>query len=249
LCMGIPGCSQESAASSLDALLARTGQRVELFWQQIGSYTCTESVTREKIGKKDRIEFKTVSVFDYLALAKPMDDALVAEELRLPQKKERVKPSHTPLLSTNGFPTLLLIFHPKYQHNFRYRAETENIKGDQLVPVRFEHISGTSSTCALALRDRIYTLDLKGIAWIDAATGVIHKIAAGLTSPMADINIQAFDIEVEYQPRTFPSDPIAKWLPSIVEIDVRTKLQHWRNTHLFSQYKIFSVQSTESRQH
>ncbi len=247
LCIGMLWATPESSASSLDELLERTGRKVELYWQQIGSFTSTESVTQEKLGKKDKIEFRKETFFDYLALTRAVEDALVAEELRVPQRKELYKPNKPSVLSTNGFPTLLLIFHPKYQHNYQYQIETGNSEGNNLIRVQFEHIPGTPSTCALALRDKIYPLELKGIAWIDAATGAIHKMTASLIAPMTDINIQAFDIEVEYQPQSFPSDPDAKWLPSTVAVDVRTALQHWRNTHLFSQYKRFTVQASDTR--
>jgi len=246
-CIGMLWITSHSAALSLDELLEKTGRKVELFWQQVGSFTCTESVTQEKLGKKDKIEFRKESIFDYLALTKPVEDSLVTEELRLPQKKRLPKVKELPLLSTNGFPTILLIFHPKYQSNYRYQIEAGDSEKDKLIRVQFEHISGTPSTCALAIRDRIYPLDLKGTAWIDAATGVIQKINAGLTTPMTDINIQAFDIDAEYQLQSFSADPDAEWLPSTVAVDVRTALQHWRNTHLFSQYKRFTVQSSDTR--
>ena len=120
------------------------------------------------------------------------------------------------------------------------------IGGDGLAQVSFEQVAGRPSTCALTLKDRIYPLSLKGVAWIDRETGIIRRIKAGLISPLKDINIQSFDIDVVYKSQVFSSDKEMKWLPSIATIDVRTELQRWRNIHLFSKYKRFTVLSVES---
>ncbi len=237
--------SQCIAGSRLDELLTRTGKLVELFWQQVPSFTCTEQVSQEKIGKRGKIEYKKDSVFDYLALTKTAHgDDLTVEETRLPQKKTRERPNKPPLLATNGFPTLQLIFHPLYQANYQYQMEQDVEKG-KLLAIRFAHIPGLRSTCALVLQERVYALDLQGTAWIDAETGAIQKMTASLIAPLKDINIKSLDVVVVYKPQTFASEPEVRWLPSTATIDVQTALQHWRNIHLFSQYKRFTVQSLE----
>jgi hypothetical protein len=248
LCIGMIwlSASQSIAASRVEELLERTGRTVELFWQEVASFTCTELVTQEKLSERKKIEYKKESTFDYLAFAKAFEGALTVEELRMPKKKNSDKLNAPAVLATNGFPTLLLMFHPQYQSYYRYQIEPSSEQDGKLTRVRFEHIPGTASTCALALKDRIYPLDMQGTAWIDNETGVIQKITAHLSSPMKDINIHAFSVEVVYKPQSFQPDPVAKWLPSIVAIDLQTARQHWRNTHQFSQYKRFTVQSSQS---
>jgi hypothetical protein len=71
-------------------------------------------------------------------------------------------------------------------------------------------------------------------------------MTATLISPLKDINIFAFDVEVAYKLQSFASDPESRWLPSTAIISVQTARQHWRNTHRFSQYKRFTVESVES---
>lgn len=72
-------------------------------------------------------------------------------------------------------------------------------------------------------------------------------MAAGLKSPMKDINIEALSIEVTYKSQAFPSDSDGKWLPESAVINVQTALQHWRNSHRYSEYKRFTVESLESK--
>jgi hypothetical protein len=235
------------AAIKVEELLERAGKSVEVVWQQVASFTCTESVIQEKVGKGEKIEFKTDSIFDYLALPRAQEDTLSAEELRLPKKGAKEKPNKPAVLATNGFPTLLLIFHPRNQPDYRYQIESDLPDDGKWIRVHFEHIPGSRSTCALALRERIYPLDLQGTAWIDAETGVVQKIRAGLIAPLKDINIKAFTAEVIYRPQSFSSESKTQWLPASAVIDLQTELQHWRNIHQFTEYKRFTVQSLESK--
>ena len=229
-----------------EALLARTGRMVELFWEQVPSFACTEAVTQEKLGRSGKIEYQADSVFDYLALTKTAEADLTIEELRLPRSKRKAeKPDKPALLSTNGFPTLLLVFHPAFQPNYRYEIEPRGSDA-KLSRIHFEHIPGTRSTSALMIQERIYPLDLQGTAWIDPDTGAIQKMSASLIAPMKDINVESFKIDVVYKPQSFALEAETRWLPAKAVIEVRTALQDWRNTHFYSQYKRFRVRSEES---
>jgi hypothetical protein len=238
--------NQAVADSPLEELLLRTGRTVELYWQQVASYACTEIVTQEKIGNKEKTEYRTASTYDYLAITKVDEEGLTIEELRLPIKISSKKSKPPSLLSTNGFPTLLLIFHPRYQTNYRYEIKPAGVENGRLLAVHFEQIPGMQSTCALVLQERIYPLVLQGTAWIDAETGTIQKMTATLVTPLKDINIKAFSAEIAYQPQRFSHDSEPKWLPSAATISVDTALQHWRNIHRFSQYRRFTVESVQS---
>jgi len=242
VCIGTPCLADPET----DELLQRAGQRVEQFWEQVPSFACTESVTQAKIGKKGKIEYKQDSVYDYLALTQIQHQDLTVEELRLLKKKKRDKPQKPSLLDTNGFPTLLLIFHPIYQANFRFHPEPEGIGDSGIARVRFEHIPGRRSTSALLTRGRIHPLELQGTAWIEIRTGAIQKISARLISPMKEINIESFAADVDYALQSFPSGTGTHWLPLTAVIELKTARQHWRNTHSYSGYKRFSVESTET---
>lgn len=236
---GYPGAGDPQTR----ALLEKTGSLVDLFWKDMSSFNCTETVIQEKLGRKGKREYRQDSVFDYLAIARTEKEDLTIEELRIPRKEAAGKPIKPALLSTNGFPTLLLVFHPLQQPNYKFWVESEKSDGEWRVG--FEHIVGTRSTAALMIRDRIYPLDFRGTALIDRESGAIIAITANLMAPMKSINIEDFRIETEYAPRNFASELPARWLPSKAVIELRTALQHWRNTHFYDQYKRFSVQATE----
>ena len=95
------------------------------------------------------------------------------------------------------------------------------------------------------MRGREYPLDLSGTAWIDAETGVIGKIEAGLESGMEDVGLRTLRSEIEYAPVSFQAPSQVYWLPAQATVEVESMHQHWRNIHTFSGYKRFSVSTKE----
>lgn len=237
--------STPSAPSAIDELLDKTARRVEHFWRQASSFACTESVVQEKIGKNGKAEFMQSSVFDYVALTGTGEEGMTVEELRLSRDKDSKKKKRNPppLLNTNGFPTLLLIFHPSYRASYHFRIDT--VEPGEVVRVAFEHLAGARSTSALALGQRIYPLSFRGAAWIDNESGDVLRISAQLVSPMSGININAFSVDVAYELGQFASIPEPQRLPAAAVINVQTAGSHWRNTHSYSEYKLFSVDSVQ----
>ncbi len=230
-------------APSLEVVLARTGLAVGHFWRQLSSVTCTESVTQEKISNRGKVEYRQASQFDYLMLIKVNGEEVAVEESRL-VKKTVGKGKDLPLLTTSGFQTLVLVFHPVYRDSFHYQMDGAQVSGNKkLVLVRFEHIPGTRSTSALSLQSRIYPLDLRGTAWIDPETGIIQRMVAELAAPLDALNFRALYTKVEYLPQHFSSAPDSFWLPSRATVEVKTAQQHWRNVHQYSDYRRFSVSS------
>jgi len=150
------------------------------------------------------------------------------------------------LLLSNGFSTLFLIFHPYYSAGFEFRLDgQESIDGRAFAKVHFQHIRGTRSPAALAVRGREYPLDLAGTAWIDPETGVIAKLEAELESGMDDVGLRTMRTEVRYAPVSFDDPSHPYWLPAQATVEVESTHQHWRNIHAFSGYKRFSVNTKE----
>jgi hypothetical protein len=231
----------------LKALLARVGQENSHFLEQFSEVKCTELVTQEVLNPKGKIEAKQESTFDYLAILTSAGGNLNLSESRLPVKQGKQVDKNVPLLVSNGFATLFLVFHPYYQGSFQFSALRDDvIAGQQFTRVGFRHIPGTRSPMAMVLRGREYPLDLEGTAWIDPASGAIAKISAGLESGLPDLGLQQLQTEVQFAPVSFRGVAEPSWFPVVATIDVETPKQHWRNIHRFTDYKRFSVSTEEA---
>ena len=234
------------ATPPVDVLLARTASFTARFLEDFSSIKCTERVSQAKLGKSGKVEYKEEASFDYLLLAQPGGGDLTLVESRLPGEA----PKHTrnlPLLVTNGFSTLLLVFHPSYQASFEFEVLGDEVEdGHRSVRVHFRHIKGRRSTAVLLLRGREYPLDLEGTAWVDPETGVVARIAAGLEAELEDVGMRALRCEVQYQRVSFAGLNWSAGLPSSAVVEVETPRQHWRNVDHFTEYERFST-SVESR--
>jgi outer membrane lipoprotein-sorting protein len=247
LCFALSSASAQDKA--LDDLLNRTAEQMSKFVDQFADVKCTEHVTQERYGKNSKIERKAEATYDYLMILTNTGGELSVNESRLEvqngkQKKDRNQTM--PLLISNGFATLFLVFHPYYANDFSFSAAGEEmVAGRELTKIHFKHVPNTPSVAVLAVRGKEYPLDLSGTAWIDAKTGLIAKIDAGVTSDVEDIGMKALRSEVQFAPVHFGGKLSEYWFPTQASVEIETAGQHWRNTHNFTDYKQFSVSTEE----
>jgi hypothetical protein len=235
-----------SHANNLNDLLGRTSSQVVGFLDQFSDVKCTEQVQQEKLGKDGKVERKEESTYDYLVILTNTGGELGLDESRLAVKEGRADKKNTPMLISNGFATLFLVFHPYYADSFKFALAGEALVDNRpLVKVSFEHVLGTRSPAALALRGREYPLELSGMAWIDPQTGIITRIEAGIRNTLQDVGLKSLQSEVEFAPSQFRDMKAPYWFPSVATVEVETPRQHWRNTHRFTEYKRFSVSTEE----
>lgn len=252
LFLAIHSWAADTPPTQLGPVLDRTGKQVATFLDQFGQVTCTEVVLQEKLRQNGKLDFEEQSTFDLLTMLSIDGDGVALDESRLarpqpqqPARRPKNSPQNSSLLVTNGFSTLLLVFHPYYQQGFEFsRMEDAMDGGKHFLRVRFRHIKDARSPTALLLRDRTYPLDLQGVAWIDPESGMIAKIEAELGSNLDDLGLRVFRSEVQYAPVKFKE--AALWLPVSAIIEVQTPRQHWRNVHSFTNYRRFSV-STDAK--
>jgi hypothetical protein len=231
--------------SSLQALLERASSNVSAFLDTISEVNCTERVTQERIADNGKTIEKRESAFDYLVLLSNAGGELNLVESRVAADSNKDS-DKAPLLLSNGFSMLLLVFHPYYAGSFQFNLSNgESESGGALTEVNFQHIPGARSPAALALRGREYPLEISGTAWIDPHTGVIEKITARIGTEMEDVGLRAMKSEIDYAPVSFQTVPGTYWLPAHVIVEVESRHQHWRNTHVFTAYKRFSVNTKE----
>jgi len=243
----LPAATAQDKA--LDEILSHTSQQVSGFVEKFSEVKCTEHVLQEKLGENNKVERKAESSYDYLVILTNTGGELGLDESRLAVHEAVLgnrKKENAPLLISNGFATLFLIFHPYYGGSFQFRMlGTESVDGRQLAKIHFDHIPNTKSIAALAVRGREYPLELSGTAWIDPATGSISKISAGVDRNVEDIGMKSLRSEVEYSAVLFGKEVSSYWFPKQAVVEVETPRQHWRNTHTFSDYKKFSVSTEE----
>ncbi|MFI5113301.1 MAG: hypothetical protein ACHP9S_10770 [Terriglobales bacterium] len=242
LCALAAPAADKQPADIVDRARAQVGNFIKLF----SEVRCTEEVSQFKLTKKGKVEHQEKSVYDYLVIAQESGSDLSLQESRLEQQGAARK-TNVPMLVTNGFATLLLVFHPSYQDSFDFSPpEVDVANGQTLAKVHFRHRPNKPSTTELVLRGREYPLDLTGTAWIDPESGSIVRIEAELAQSMDDIGLRVLRTDVEYAPVTLRGVDATLRLPSVAKVEVETARQHWRNVHRFHGYQHFDVSVEET---
>jgi hypothetical protein len=235
--------SAARAQSTVPVNLVDQAQRqVVDYVGKLADLHCTEDVVQEKLRSNGSSEASQHNQYDYFLLMQGSSYDFQLTESRL--EVGTSKPKHVPLLLTNGFSTLLLVFHPYYRSGFEFSlGSAESLDGRSVVPVHFRHIAGARSPVAMALRGREFPLDLEGTAWLDPTSGQIVRMDAGLEHEMNDVGLRTLRIRVDFAPS--PKSTERLMLPSRAVVDLETPRQHWRNTHVFHNYKLFSTDATQ----
>lgn len=221
-------------------------RQVSTYLTQLSDLHCTELVTQEKLEGKDHVETSERARFDYLIMISGNSDEFQLNESRVAAKDNREPKNQLPMLVTNGISTILLVFHPYYRDNFNFDAGPEEVvNGQEAIPIHFSHIAGRRSPAALALRGRLYPLELQGTAWLDPNSGNVIKVDATLMNDMSDIGLRSLNMHVDYKNIVVPGSRGTTALPALAIVDVTTPRQHWRNTHAFTDYKSFSTDAIQ----
>lgn len=232
-----------AAAAALDAdLLERASEHARQFWDQLSSVAITENVLQEKLDPKGKVILNNRSAYDYLITIRQDSGGMLVDESRLAIGQRAKKAPQGTLLTTQGFATLMTIFHPQFRSSYAFSIEgSEETAGRKLVRVSFVPRNGAPSPAILALKDRNYAIAWEGTAWIEPQSASIARLEARWKDPVDDLGLQSLSSDVRYEPIFFRGQNQPYWLPIMAVIDVRTRHQHWRNTHQFSRHRLFNV--------
>ena len=222
-----------------NATIVRSRKLVDSFFEQTSNVVCTEEVSQMLVGRNNKPLYHEDSVFEYQLQTSNHTGSLRLTESREARKTAFRDPSKT-LLITNGFASILLVLHAKYESSYVFEPiSEETIDGHTVLKVHFKAIPGTSSPAAVQLLGRNYPLQLKGDIWIDEESGAVGKLISSLDGSLADLGLHDLRSEIHYSVVQFHDPEESYWMPASAVIDVETPKQHWRNVHRFTDYRRF----------
>ena len=234
-------CPAAAHAQDLDVLLGQSGSTIEEFWRQVPAVICRERVLRQRWASENgRPSSERSAEYDYLMQITLEGTQVKFEESRIPEPLE-ASTGDDPMLVTNGFSALLLIFHPLFQTSYRFTWDSERDAGEPVRQVHFEFIPGSRSPSVLRLRGRDYPIEWNGTAQIDLRTGRVSRIETELRSPLEDLGLNTLTASTEYQQTQFADSGESYWLPRIATIDASSLQRRWSNRHELSGCRRFSV--------
>jgi hypothetical protein len=229
---------------SPDDAVNKAQRQVTMYLAKLADLLCTESVTQEKIATNGHVDATEHAKYDYLIMMNGNGDEFQLTESRVESTAAHNKQPQLPMLVTNGVATLLVVFHPYYRDGFNFETGSEEtINGRPAIPIHFTHITGRRTPAALALRGRDYPLELQGTAWLDKQSGQVVMAEANLVHDMSDVGLRSLHIHIEYKSTILGKSEVT--FPEMAVVDVTTPRQHWRNKHVFDNYRWFSTDTDQ----
>jgi len=243
----------------LPMVLERVGQTVTLQFHDFPRIACDEavSVPHQEQGvffSPDGVYMPQMSEttehrkLRYVVVPSPVGDVPAFEEYRTDLKGDPLDASSLSGLSMidSKYTSTCLYFSPADQRHNRFRHF-----GIQTIRERQCHVLGFAQNPERARRvTRSHTrggtagLLFQGLAWIDSETFQILRITTWLLAPRKDIGISSQTSTVDFYPVQPSGSERVLWLPRDVTDVVVYRGMQVRNTHHYSNFKLFPVEST-----
>lgn len=246
----LKGLQPAKTQEELPTILKKTGDRVEAFFRDFQNTSSLEQIQHELLNRKERVSFTQSERFHYLLLKCP-DASPSARDINeyrtggeAPADERRRLPDG--MISTSGFASLSIYFLPVYQAECRFlylgRQRMDDHQTDVVAFAQqpavaqlwgnFTVIGGASATTLL-----------QGIAWIDSDTHQIVCLRTDLLCPVPRVHLSRETTEIHYAEVHFKNSTLSPWLPRDVVVTVEWKGKLLRNTHSYSDFQLFNVET------
>jgi tetratricopeptide (TPR) repeat protein len=224
-----------------------SGERVKEFVDDVSRIAAIEHLVHERVDEMGNPATRETRDYNYVAsISEETPGFLGVDEYR----SERMqRADYVDGIAASGFATLALIFHPDMRDNFEMTCEGLGRWHEQAAwlvhfkqrpdrPARFQDykVGGV-----------VFSMQLKGRAWITADKFQIVRIEAELLSPLSSIQLRSERQVVEYSPVPFHQKNVELWLPKTAEIYLDFRKRRYFRTQTFDHYMLFSVDSAEKR--
>lgn len=227
-------------------LIDKTGGGVEEFVGNVSRIAAIEHLLHEQLDELGDPITKESRTFNYVASFNQTAGAVAVEEYR----QEHLGIADFPdQISSSGFATLALVFHPKMRDDFEMVCEgLGELRGQATWLVHFRQRDDRPAQMHdYRVGGQIYALKLKGRAWITADKFQILRVESELVSPLPQIRLAGEHQVVEYGPVPFEKRKVQLWLPQSAEIYLDFRRHRYYRKHSFDHYMLFSVDADEKR--
>jgi len=234
---------EPGATCDLEEVLEKSGQRIQELVASVDQFTATEGVTHESINKWGFASRPIRFEFNYLvSIKKNRLGLLNVDEYRDSHYSASRFPDG---VATTGLAALVLILHPSNVQNFKVACEgLARSNGAPAWQIHFRQRAdkpNTIRTYQLGTQGPVYSVALKGRAWIAADTFQIVRLETDLVAPLPEIRLVADHAAIEYAPVHFRTGNLDMWLPQTAEIHYDWRGRRTHRRHSFRNYLLFSV--------
>jgi hypothetical protein len=228
-------------------IVERTGKRVEEFVEDVSRIAAIEHLLHEQLDEMGDALTKETRTFNYVASFMDSGEGSIAvDEYRQEHLGLGDFPDH---ISSSGFATLALVFHPRMRDSFEMSCEgLGELRGQPTWLVHFKQREDRPARMHdYRVGGVLYSLHLKGRAWITADKFQIVRIESELMNPVPQIRLAGEHQVVEYGPVPFAKRNVQLWLPQSAEIYLDFRRHRYYRKHSFDHYMLFAIDADEKQ--
>lgn len=235
----------DGVACPMQQISDETAKRVETFIDGVNRISATETLDHEVIdrfGLTAKHESRRFSYVESLAEVKPGQYRV--EEYRDGTMGLDVFPER---LASLGLGSMVLIFHPVYRGEYDMTCEGLTQWHDRKVwQVHFRQRKDKPARMReYSVGKNVYSVGLRGRAWIAADTFQVVSIETDLVNPVPQIRLVAEHISIDYEPVQFKKKHEELWLPQNAELFFDFNGRRIHRRHHFDDYRLFSVDENQ----
>jgi hypothetical protein len=245
-----PAASAQDGSEKLSSILAKVGENVRAFFENLPNTTCVERIHTDFLYGDGRPRRDSNQEYNYLMLAASERGRTTLEEFRTEtgsNTAKRVRPGG--VFITEGFASGCIHFHPSYQADsvFRYLGRQRVGRQETEVVAFAQRPAIARNTGELSVGSNSVQILVQGVAWIDSAGYQIRRLRTDMLAPHPELGVERETTIIQYGAVYFKGTTQAHWLPKEVEVIVTWKNTTLHNDHTYSHFRLFSVES-EHRQ-
>lgn len=233
----------------LNSILDGVGTKILEMTQNFPNTSSLEAIHQEKLGNKGKVRGSQDQKFRYLCTVPHRAWGPGFDEFRADFVGKEALPKGVDegFMLTKGFASTELIFHPTYrtESTFRYLGR-QDINGRRTFVVAFAQIPGRAHLMGGFRQGGTSLTTLsQGLAWFDAATYQIIRLHTDLLMPLPELRLEREAMNINFNEVHFKHLNDAFWLPGQVTVTIDWNGRVLRNTHEYSDFKLFNVEATE----
>ena len=226
-----------------DTVLSRTGERVKELVDDVARFSAVEEILHENLDELGHATTRETRLFNYLVDISQADPGSV-DEYRSVHEGLSDFPDQ---IATRGLPSLAMVFHPAMRDNFQMTCEgLGEWHGRAAWLVYFRQREDRPNRLhAYKIGDEVYSVDLKGRAWISSDKFQILHLESQLVSPLRTIKLLSEYQSVDYGPVSFPRKNAELWLPKSADLYCDFRRHRFHRRHSFNNFMLFSADAQE----
>ncbi|MGC1451925.1 MAG: tetratricopeptide repeat protein [Candidatus Sulfotelmatobacter sp.] len=228
-----------------DQVIEESGKRAQELVEDVERFAAVEDLLHQSLdqfGIPTRTETRK---YNYVAsISQPQPGFLEVDEFRADKFNLSEYPDQ---IASNGFVALALVFHPVMRENFEMSCEgLGDWRGQATWLVHFRQRDDRPNRMhSYKVGSQMYSVPLKGRAWITPDKFQIVRMEAEMVNPMPEIQLLSEHQTVDYGPVPFLKKNTSLWLPKSAEIYFDFRKHRYYRRHSFDHYMLYSVDSEE----